>query len=650
MPTQLTPHRTALALSGLLAITLAVYIRGLFGGFQFDDYPNIVENEFLLLAGGTWQSWWDAAFSSGAGLLRRPVSMLSFAINAHFSGMDPVAFKLFNILIHLASGLAAYRLALLLVPQLASRNIWQEQAQILHPQIPALLIAAAWLLHPLQVSNVLYVVQRMNLLAALFTFAALLCYASLRLRQQTVAGYQPLRLLGLGVFTAMAVLSKENGALVPLFVLVIELFCFRFNAVRRHDALVVRWGLVLIVAVPAVLALAYTAYRPDWLLGAYAIRDFDLCDRLLTQARMLWHYLLWSLLPNPHWMGLYHDDIPYSTQLTKPWSTLPAIIGLAGLLYAAWRFRHSRPGVSFAIAWFFAGHLLESTVLPLEMVFEHRQYLPLYGILLGLISSLTWPARQGVRTLALGASAALLLPLALLTAQRSWTWGDPMRLALTTVQDHPDSPRSLYDAGRLLVEQRQPESEKNERLKLARRYLARAMQLSPGYVHPAVTMAMTYQAEGIVPPDLLADITKRIQKTHLLSPLPELLLIRTAASGRLQISPEAMSAIVEATLANSSVDALTRGLVLTNYGNYLSNYAKDPQAAIAVSLAAIEIEPRYALFQLNAAYLAEQLGQATFASQHLHNAELLDATGIYQIEIAMLRKKLESQTADSPTP
>ena len=649
MPTQLAPHRIALALSSLLTITLAVYLRGLFGGFQFDDYPNIVENEFLLLAGSSWQSWWDAAFSSGAGLLRRPVSMLSFAINAHFNGMDPVVFKLFNVLIHLANGLLAYRLALLLIPQLASRTR-QDQARSLHPQIAAWLIAAAWLLHPLQVSNVLYVVQRMNLLAAFFTLAALLCYTSLRLRQQTLGGYQPLRLLGLAVFTVLAVLSKENGALVPAFILVIELFCFRFGAMRRRDALAVRWGLLLVVVVPALLALAYAVYRHDWMLAGYAIRDFDLTDRLLTQARMLWHYLLWSLLPNPHWMGLYHDDIPYSTQLTTPWSTLPAIIGLAGLLYAAWRFRQSRPGLSFAIAWFLAGHLLESTVLPLEMVFEHRQYLPLYGILLGLVASLSWPVQQGPRALALAASALLLLSLALLTAQRSWTWGDPVRLALATAQDHPDSPRSLYDAGRVLVEQQHPESEKAERLNIARIHLAKAMQLSPGYVHPAVTMAMTYQADGIVPPALLTEITQRISQTYLLSPLPELLLIRTAAAGRLKISPEAMAGIVEAMLANKSVDALTRGLVLSNYGNYLARYANDPQAAIAVSLAAIEIEPRYALFQLNAAYLAERLGQAEIAIQHLRNAELLDVTGIYQIEITTLRSKLESQTADSPAP
>lgn len=650
MPIQLAPHRTALALSGLLAITLAVYVNGLFGGFQFDDYPNIVENEFLLLAGGSWQSWWDAAISSGAGLLRRPVSMLSFAINAYFTGMDPVAFKLINVLIHLANGLLAYRLALILIPHLASRSTQPTQPQLLHPQIPALLIASAWLLHPLQVSNVLYVVQRMNLLAAFFTFAALLCYASLRLRQQTAGGCQPLRLLGLVVFTALAVLSKENGALIPLFVVVIELFCFRFRSMRPRDAVAVRWGLLLLVAAPAVLALAYAACRPDWLLAGYAIRDFDLADRLLTQARMLWHYLLWSLLPNPHWMGLYHDDIPYSTQLTTPWSTLPAIIGLAGLLYAAWRFRQSHPGLGFAIAWFFAGHVLESTALPLEMVFEHRQYLPLYGILLGLVSSLSWPAQQRPRALALGASALLLLSLALLTAQRSWTWGDPVRLALATAQDHPDSPRSLYDAGRVLVEQQHPESGKSERLNLARIHLAKAMQLSPGYVHPAVTMAMTYQADGIVPPALLAEITRRIGHSHLPSPTPGLLLIRTAAAGRLKISPEAMGTLVEAMLANKSMDALSRGLVLTNYGNYLARYANDPQAAIAVSLAAIEIEPRYALFQLNAAYLAERLGQAEIAIQHLHNAELLDVTGIYRIEITTLRRKLESQAAGSPAP
>lgn len=635
-------RHSPLLLTGLLTLTLALYLRGLFGGFLFDDYPNIVDNDFLLHLDGSWQSWKNAALSSGAGLLRRPVSMLSFALNAYFTGMDPAAFKLFNVFIHLISGVLAYRLALLLIPLLATRNGTATQLSATSQRLLALLVAAAWLLHPLHVSNVLYVVQRMNLLAALFTLAALLCYTVMRHRQLAGTTGSRWQLAGFAGFSLLALLSKENGALIPFFVLVIELFAFRFAAASPVHRNLVRWGLGLCVGAPAVFAIVYMACNPEWLLSGYSTRDFDLMERLLTQTRVFWHYLLWTFIPNIHWMGLYHDDIAYSKSLTTPWSTLPALLGIAGLMITGWRMRNAAPGLCFAIAWLLVGHALESTVIPLEMVFEHRQYLPMYGVFLGLVAALA-TTLQSLPRLALWLSLAALLALTLLTAQRSRLWGDPQHLMLSMAQDHPHSPRSLFEAGRALLDQPGSVDERHQRALAGRDYFSRAMQLSPTYVHPAASMVMTYQHEAAVPAALMADLTHRTAHMQRLSPLPILLVIRAAAHKQLKIAPEAMAALVNATLGNPSADNLSRGLVLTNYGNYLATAANDPQAAIGVTLAAIELEPRYALFQLNAAYLAEQLGQPQLATQHLANAELLDAIGEYKDEIVALREKLNAK-------
>lgn len=631
-------HRHRLLLLGLLTLALAAYFRGLFGGFRFDDYPNIVYNDVMYHLDGSWESWKNASFSSNAGLLSRPVSMFTFALNVSLGGMDPALFKLVNILIHLTSGVLAYLLARILIPTLTGSRVTLSEETRNHL---ALFAAGAWLLHPLQVSNVLYVVQRMNLLATLFTLAALLCFVGWR--QRLVTGTQGAgwwSFMGFSAFSALALLSKENGALIAFFVLVIELTGYRFAAASPAHGRRLRWALGLGAGLPALLATAYVCFNPEWILDGYAGRDFDLATRLLTQARTMWYYLAWTFIPNIHWMGLYHDDIPYSTGFITPWTTLPALLGLAGLLALAWVMRKARPGISFAITWLLAGHVLESTVLALEMVFEHRQYLPMYGLFVGLAAASAGPIQRYPK-LGLGLGIAALLALTLLTAQRCWIWGDSIRLSLTTATDHPSSTRSLYDAGWAII-QASKAADSGYQMPAGREYLAQAMQLSPTYIHPVITMVMSYEGEKAVPSQWMAELARRASTMPAYALLPILQVIRAAGEQRLHVSPEEMDELVKAILENSSLDDNARGLVLTNYGNYLIKAANQPQAAISATLAAIGWNPLNPLFHLNAAYLAERLSQPQLALQHLANSEQLDLIGEYHEQIATLRRKLES--------
>ncbi|MES2883820.1 MAG: hypothetical protein V4709_03390 [Pseudomonadota bacterium] len=644
--------RELLTLLGLLALVLGIYLQGLFGGFMFDDASNIVDNEFLRRVGGSWESWKNASFSSTAGFLKRPVSMFTFALNAYWSGMDPVAFKLVNIVIHLINGVLAYQIALRLLPALASRSGMTLDLPFRHGL--ALFAAALWLLHPLHVSNVLYVVQRMNLLAVLFTLAALLCYVALRQRQ--IAGTREhggWLIAGLAGFTALALFSKENGALIPLFVLTIELWVFRFAAARPVHSTILRWMVGLILGL-ILLAVTYLLVQPEWILAGYRSRDFTLAERLLTQTRVLWHYLIWTFVPNLQWMGLHHDDIAYSRGFVTPWTTLPALVGLFALGACACLTRHTRPWIGFAVAWWIAGHAMESTVIALEMAFEHRQYLPMYGLIIGLVSGLAAALQRHPR-LGLALAIAVLLALTLLTARRCWHWDDPVRLAERTAQDHPNSPRAIYDAGRLLTDEAAGHAEKAALRQTGREYLQQAMQLSPAFIHPAAALVMTYQQTGErVPAALMAELSRRAAAApaFTLTMLPVLQVVRATASGLLLVDREQMDRLVTASIENQSLDKLSRGLILTNYGNYLISIANEPQAAIGVTLTAIELEPGYALFHLNAAYLGERLGQPELAAQHLANAELLDHFGELRLEIAALRDKLAhpKSTTSGPRP
>lgn len=640
--TSATSRQTRITLLGLFALALGLYLQGLHGGFLFDDFVNIVDNEAIRQFDGSLTRLSLAAFSSDSGPLGRPLSMASFAVNFYFTGMNPAGFKLINILIHLVSGVLAYRLALLLIPTLITAQ--STRITPAHARLLALFAAGAWLLHPLHVSNVLYVVQRMNLLAVLFLFAALLCYA--HARQRLIEGLHgwALPISGFFGFGLLAVFSKENGVLLPLLAFVIELFCFRFVAADRRIFLALKSFYTLALLLPTLVGITYLLIHPEWLHSGYALRDFDLAQRLLTQCRVLWHYLLWTFVPNPHWMGLYHDDIPLSAMLFKPSTTLPALLGLAGLIALTWRCRRSHPGISFGIAWFFAGHALESTVIPLEMVFEHRQYLPMLGLFIGAASCFSTGVMN--RPLLAGSLALLLIgALATATAQRCHTWGEPLRLAMTTASDHPQSARSQYDAGRILVDGRKGDANIKEGLEQARPYFSRAMRLDSSYVHPVSSLLMTYQQQPQVPPELVLELAQRLRGAPRLSPLPLILLIKTAAAGQLALKQDDVRLLVNAALENKSLTRFVHGLLLTNYGNYLYEATDDHQEAINVTLAAVGLEPRSPLFQLNAAFLAQRLGEATLAQRHLEIANAMDTGRTYTTEILDLRKKITTMRA-----
>jgi hypothetical protein len=225
---------------------------------------------------------------------------------------------------------------------------------------------------------VLHVVQRMTSLSALFLLAALLLH--LRGREQGGRAGAAMLMLAWAFLWPLSFLSKETGALFPLFALAWELIVrrrSRGNLDRFARVLAALAGLCLAAGMAYVLS-----PRGQWLWSGYEFRPFSLVERLLTEARVLWFYLGLIVAPRLEALGLYHDDIAASTNLVSPWSTLPSLLGLIGLAWLAWRMRTRASLVAFGIAWYLIGHAMESTVLPLEIAHEHRNYIPIFGVLI----------------------------------------------------------------------------------------------------------------------------------------------------------------------------------------------------------------------------------------------------------------------------
>lgn len=427
----------------VLALTVLAYLPGLSGPFVFDDSSNLRPlQEWLDGVTG----WKEALLGNRSGIFGRPLSMLSFIVDAKLFGMAPYSFKLTNLLIHLACGGLIYALLhklLLRDPQLGQRAA-----------LTALAISAVWLLHPMQVSTVLYIVQRMAQLSTLFILVALLAY--LQGREALELGRMRIGLawlfLAVPAASLLGMLCKENAALVTLLCAVLELGYFRASpqAPRPLAIKVFFWfGLIL----PMVAISVWYAWPPSRLLASYSVRTFTLGERLLSEPRALFDYIGTLLLPRGPTLGVYTDDFSVSQGLLHPVTTLLALIGLSALIVVAIATRRSTPAVFAGIAFYLAGHAMESSVFALELYFEHRNYLPSIGIFLALAGALKWvldqlppPAPDAPRSRLLGFGVlALCAMLTIATAARAWVWQSWSTMVRQAVLQHPNSTRAQFD-------------------------------------------------------------------------------------------------------------------------------------------------------------------------------------------------------------
>ena len=626
------PRMAVYGLAGLLALCTLAYAASLGGGFLFDDIQQIVNNAALRAIGTPAKNWMVVALSSDASILRRPVSMLSFGANVALFGMSAFAFKLVNVGIHLANGVLIYALWRRLAAHLIPGTSTPVEARVL-----ALLATAIWLLHPLNVSGVVYVVQRMNELAAFFTLCGL--YGYVDGRERVLRGDPALlsALASLSVFGLLAVFSKENGALIAVYALVIETCCYRFKAPLQLQRVILKLFFAASVALPLALFAGFLATHPHWLADGYAVRSFTLSERLLTEARILCAYLLWILVPNPAWMGFYHDDIPTSIDLFDPVTTALAVSFLLLLVMLAWKLRKRSPGFTFGVAWFLAGHMMESTILPLELVFEHRNYLPMGGLLLGLSCSFAqlFAGRYSARPMAVSC-IALLLGLAGITALRAATWGNPLALALDDAHHHPDSSRAQYDAGRaLIVTAARMGADRAAAEQEALPYFTRSAALDSEQVHPVTALILIRARREPVTQPEIAELARRLRAAPTYTQAnPFLDLLIAAANEPLSLAPADIAGLVDAATANPHFPPMVLAMILNNYGSYKFNVEHDAQSAISLTTAAAAKDPANPYFQINLAKIALALGQDEKAREYLGAAKSLNKAGFYDQQIS----------------
>ncbi|OQW93153.1 MAG: hypothetical protein BWK79_12640, partial [Beggiatoa sp. IS2] len=384
-----------------------------------------------------------------AGALGRPISMLSFALQFYDWPINAWSFKYVNLMIHLLNGCLVFWLLLLLTQVL---SLSYSKRLLL-----AMVTASIWLLHPLQVTTVLYVVQRMTQLSVLFTLIGLISYVQGRYdlaQGKSIKGFIKVS-LGIGLGGILATLSKENGVLLVFYVLALETTILQTVTKPPYW----RVWFAVFVYLPMTLLSLYFATRFDSLLQDYVVRDFTMGERLLTEARILVDYLAKILLLHPTDFCLFQDDYPISPTLLVPLTTLFAVIFIIAIFVIGIQQRRTIPLLSLAIFWFFAGHILESSFVALVPYFEHRNYLPMLGILFAVVyGGLSLIERiSTIRPLLIVLSVIWLLLFPLLTYSQTILWAKPLEQAMLWAQKKPLSRYAQSHLASILIEINKPE-------------------------------------------------------------------------------------------------------------------------------------------------------------------------------------------------
>jgi hypothetical protein len=475
-------HRELMALVLLVIVTAGVYSNTLNNSFQLDDKPVIWDNPHIFMREISLENLYNAAFNSEF-YGQRPVALVTFALNYYFHELNLPGYHITNIFIHIATGLFLYFLlkATLSLPTL--RDKFDRQG----PVIISFIAAAIWLLHPLQTQSVNYLMQRMNSMSAMFYILAMLLYVKGR---QTTGTKNKRFLFGGCLFSFILALgSKELAATLPVFLFLYEWYFLQdLRSIRSPSKRqLFMLAFALLVFAGLVFFNVSGHLMTSLLTNKIFIREYTPWERVLTETRVVLVYI--SLIFFPHLGRLNLEyDFPISYSPATPPVTLLAIAVIVGMALVAVFIAKRQRLYSFCIIWFLGNLVIESSFVPLELVFEHRTYLPsTFFLLLAVVPlyRLLFKNRKLFYTIC----TVILVILPILTYERNKVWKDVITLQLDSLKKSPNKYRVhwnlAHEYGRLW------ETDKSIH------HLRRALELKPNNIPtPRLPLATLLARKG----------------------------------------------------------------------------------------------------------------------------------------------------------
>ena len=428
----------------LIVVGSIIYSNTLNVPFHFDDLNNI-QNPALKLETLNAEQFRETL--AGSTLKSRPISNLSFAFNYFVGRYRVQGYHMVNIGIHICTGIFLYLFLQLTLNLAVNKRNYTNGSSI------ALLTALLWIAHPVATQSVTYIVQRMNSMAAMFFVLAMLLYATGRDSQRAIEREKSSLPIWAwfvlsGVSGFLAIGSKEIAVSLPFYIFLYEWYFFqdlRWEWLKKK-----MYWLVGIVLVMGCIAYAFTNGQIiERIFNNCSGREFSTMERVLTQLRVVIHYITLVFYPNPNRLALDYD-FPLSISLLSPISTLYSLIAIVALVVLAILTARRERLVSFCILWFFGNLVIESSIICLEIIFEHRTYLPSMFLIL-LVAATVY--RIGRHTVLV--TLVLMLPATLLgywTFERNNVWQNPLALWSDSVSKHPNKARPHSNLGLALTE------------------------------------------------------------------------------------------------------------------------------------------------------------------------------------------------------
>jgi protein O-mannosyl-transferase len=666
----------ALSFAAIIALAWFAFAPGLSGGFLFDDFANLPS----LGAYGRIDNF-DAFLryitSGGADPTGRPLALLSFLIDARDWPADPWPFKRTNVVLHLLNGVLLAWLLSMLGRALDRRDDPDATASTTS-RWAAVLGAALWILHPLFLSTTLYVVQREAMLPATFVLFGLIGYTAGRERTtHDRGGGGALAAASIAGCTLLGVLCKANGALLPLLALIVEYTILGTASPLPRTPRATRFAMMrrLLVVLPSLLLIAWLIYSGvrGLVAGPGPLRPWSLGERLLTEPRVLVDYLALLWLPRSYSRGLFNDGYEPSTGLLSPPATAIAIILLTAVIVFAIRKRRAHPAVALAILFYFGGQLLESTVLPLELYFEHRNYVPALPMFWPLALWLCAPRRSGTNgsgeesaslaSIRLALAVTLPILFAALTFVGASLWGNVADQALVWASRNPDSPRAQANAAQIEITRGHAHE--------AVVRLDKALSAKPDEMQLALNLVDAECAAGTRPEFDRAAMSLRTTRRlgHLAHDWLADKLAALESKPCKDFDLEALERLVNAMAANPQLATMPgRKQDVLNLRGSIALARADPQGALRYFDEAFDADPTYASALAQAAMLGAgghpDLGLAhvnrldaaranfhkpAFGMPAIH-AWLLQRQGYWPREVAHLRDALADEARHLPQP
>ena len=432
----------------LLSVLIVIsYSNSLYSPFVLDDRHTFIDESAVYIDKMSLSSLEELRLSKFG--KNRLIPMATFAANHYLYHLTNsyAQYHLTNIFIHI---LATFCLAYL-IKGLLSTPVGKQSLKNFPPNHFIFFVCALWALNPIQTNAVTYIVQRMASLVALFYFATVALYIQARLSD--TFRHKTFYFASAGITACCAFVSKENSATLPIAILLIEwMFISPGSTKTMLSKIGWRWWVFLSVAIILLLPLA----EPHWrsLMNGYAIRSFSLIERLFTETRVIVFYLSLLIFPLPSRLNLDHD-FTISTSLFSPPTTIISIFFIVAIILYAIKLRHKYPLFSFGIFWFFINIIIESTVVPLELIFEHRLYLPSAGAvisILGIVDITTshienHHQKNNAYHITILLLTIILCLSSILTTLRNNDWRDIYTIHKDIYEKSPNKPRALSTYG-----------------------------------------------------------------------------------------------------------------------------------------------------------------------------------------------------------